>query len=116
MSAPPTCASRDACVSSKPAKRLPGRLAGLPAAHSQEQGGVCCCVPALRFRADRSWFHSLLKRLPFPIANLRQIFAVLVDVVLVLDELVLHHLLQVGVGAEPTQTPNFVAASTSTPS
>ncbi len=46
---------------------------------------------------------------PFPISNLRQVFAVLVDVFLVLDELVPHHLFQVGtLGTQVRQAINHV--------
>src|SRR5208282_3639696 len=38
----------------------------------------------------------LTRLLPLPVTDFRHVFAVLVDVMLVLDELVLNHLLQVG--------------------
>src|ERR1700722_7658387 len=96
VSGPPKRARHDACVASKPAKPLAGQLVRLPAAHFQEQCAAFYDAPALRFRADRSSFRSLPRRLPFPVTNLRQVFAVLIDVMLVHDEFVLHHLLQVG--------------------
>jgi Tfp pilus assembly protein FimV len=46
---------------------------------------------------------------PFPVADLRQVLAVLVDVLLVLDQLVPHHLLQVGaLGAQLRQAIDHV--------
>ncbi len=55
--------------------------------------------PETRASFDRSRYvseglHSLV--VPLPVPNFRQVLAVLIDVLLVLDELVLHHLLQVG--------------------
>jgi len=55
--------------------------------------------PETRASFDRSRYvseglHSLV--VPFPVTNLRQVLAVFINVLLVLDELVLHHLLQIG--------------------
>ena len=73
-----------------------------------------CCAPVFPADGDRVHFLSLVPSflnsisnnhdtvmlflfyIPFPVADFRHIFAVLVDVLRVLDELVLNHLLQVG--------------------
>ena len=54
----------------------------------------------LHYRGARSCFRSLLSTRgtirPFPVPDFRQVLTVFIDVMLMLDQLVLHHLLQVG--------------------
>ena len=51
----------------------------------------------LRLHLEGSGSDVVISRhLPLPVPDLRHILAVLIDVMLVLDELVLHHLLQIG--------------------
>ena len=66
--------------------------------------------------------HPLRRRPPGPVADLGQVLAVLVDVVLVLDQLVAHHLLQVGAlgcrgpaGGRPRPAPGGSGRARSAP-